>query len=151
MSVSEPGPPPARPSPGLHGDRPLVVSVSRGVADLDAPALSAAVALEVMGWRREGEQWFRPTHRRGTRWEQAAAPSFAADPREASIAVSRALADGWHCTIQVQPGGSTHSVTLRRRPQDRISSAGDSMPQAACRAILELARSRWRSRPPSPA
>lgn len=149
MPLLEPGHSPAHSVPAHRDDRPLVVSASRGINDLDAEALSAAVATEVMGWGCDGEQWLRPKHPEATDSEQTAAPIFATDPREASLALRHILTDGWHCTIQVQAGTVNHAVTLWRRPHDRISSEGDSMAQAACRAMLELSRSRWRSRPPS--
>ncbi|GEM_PF-4608645 len=148
MPALEPGNSPAQPTAAHHDERPLVVSTSRGVTDLDSEALSAAVATEVMGWRPDGVQWLRPTRPEASEWEQTAAPIFATDPRAASLALRRILTDGWHCTIQVQAGAANHAVTLWRRPHDRISSEGDSMAQAVCRAMLELSRSRWRSRPP---
>ncbi|MFT7463922.1 MAG: hypothetical protein ACI9EF_002270 [Pseudohongiellaceae bacterium] len=151
MAVSEPR---SFPSPLVtppHSDRPLIVSASRAVASLDAKALSEAVALEVMGWRQDGDSWQRPAQRESRAWEPTAKPIFASSPREASNAVNQALADGWHCTIHFQPSTKIHAVSLWRRPHDRVSSEGESMPLAACRAILELARSRWHSRPLTPA
>jgi len=149
MPALEPGLSHAHPVPARHDDRPLVASASRGVNKLDHENLSAAVAQEVMGWRREGEQWLQPKPSAALEWEQTEAPAFASDPSEASRALRQTLTDGWHCTIQVQAGAAKHAVTLWRRPHDRISSEGDSMAQATCRAMLELSRSRWRSRPPS--
>lgn len=110
--------------------------------------LNDAVALEVMGWKRlpqrfPGRALLQPPTRNDDLGEPV--PGYSAHIQNAWLVVEKMREKGCGATVTVNPRG-TYCAWFNTTYNQRHVAAGDTAPEAICRAALAAVRAQAKER-----